>query len=136
MSFVRLPLLPPPSFSSGAHFLTSSRPGESSSKSDSNAGPAQRRPRLQPFVPNCGGMSPDDIVEIKMIDFAHTLPSAHRCSDAGYLHGLVSLIKHLKEVETLIDTVDSGIVMMKVLEIYHRSSRRNVEKAKSLERNH
>ena len=99
-------------------------PVAGSTKSDSTA-------RLKRIVPNSGEMSPDNVVDVKMIDFAHTLPSAHGCCDAGYIHGLVSLIRHLKELQALIDAVDADILVMKVREIYRKCTHRNKEKAAS-----
>ena len=68
-----------------------------------------------------GCRSADD-VQIRMIDFAHTLRSADGAVDAGYIYGLNSLLKTLSSVLRIIDTIESEQIFRDIGEIMIRAS--------------
>ena len=43
---------------------------------------------------------PDPLVDVRIIDFAHTICDDNNTNDEGYVYGLQSVIKHLQEILT------------------------------------
>ena len=41
---------------------------------------------------------PEPAVDVRIIDFAHTICDVNNTNDEGYVYGLHSLIKHLQEI--------------------------------------
>lgn len=65
-----------------------------------------------------------DDVKIRMIDFAHTLPSQDGLPDAGYIHGLVSLLRSLRECIRLMDSTPRDVLMSQFRDILKNGSKR------------
>lgn len=61
-------------------------------------------------------------VQIRMIDFAHTLPSEQGIPDAGYIYGLSSLLRSLKKAQNIIDIEFANDILENVGSILQRNS--------------
>lgn len=71
---------------------------------------------------NRSGCKSCDDVQIRMIDFAHTLPSPDGLTDTGYIHGLTSLIRALRGTLELMTVASVDEIIADVGSIMRRAS--------------